>query len=196
LPEFEYGPAGKEIVTHTDSKPDGSGLRHTIMLLSRFNVVAQVTYIGSDPIETINMSRAVGKNASFFNGLVRRSEKKDLPDLISFMRQAWGNALFHDRFLGLVDKLRLIISGPNASKDVAMLTAQTRLLLQEGSSVSDDGESAEDRLALALKTMSQMNVGVGGKNLPSETRQKIQDEVLEFLKRNRLLNMYLTETLK
>jgi hypothetical protein len=196
LPEFEYGPAGKEIVTHTDSKPDGSGLRHTIMLLSRFNVVAQVTYIGSDPIETINMSRAVGKNASFFNGLVRRSEKKDLPDLISFMRQAWGNALFHDRFLGLVDKLRLIISGPYASKDVAMLTAQTRLLLQEGSSVSDDGESAEDRLALALKTMSQTNVGVGGKNLPSETRQKIQDEVLEFLKRNRLLNMYLTETLK
>lgn len=196
LPEFEYGPAGREVVTHTDSKPDGSGLRHTIMLLSRFNVVAHVTYIGTDEVETINLAKSIGKNASFFNGLVRRAEKKDLPDLISFMRQAWANALFHDRFLGLVDNLRLLISGSDAPKDVAMLTAQTRLLLQEGSSASEDGESAEDRLAIALKTMSQSSVGVGGKSLPQSTRQKIQEEVLEFLKRNRLLNVYLTETLK
>jgi hypothetical protein len=166
------------------------------MLLSRFNVVAQVTYIGTDQVETINLAKSIGKNASFFNGLVRRAEKKDLPDLISFMRQAWGNALFHDRFLDLVDKLRLLISGPDAPKDVAMLTAQTRLLLLEGSSTSEDGdESAEDRLAIALKTMSQTSVGVGGKSLPQETRQKIQEEVLEFLKRNRLLNVYLTQVI-
>lgn len=195
LPEYEYGSSGREIVTHTDSKPDGTGLRHTIMLLSRFNVVAQVTYIGSDPIETVNLSKGVGKNASYFNGLVRRADKKDLPDLIAFMRQAWGNALFHDKFLGLVDKLRNIISSPNAPKDVAMLIAQTRLLLQEGISSGEDGESSEDRLAIALKTMSITNVGVGGANLPSETRQQIQESVLDFIKENRLLNMYLAETL-
>jgi hypothetical protein len=195
LPEYEYGSSGREIVTHTDSRPDGTGLRHTIMLLSRFNVVAQVTYIGSDPIETINLSKGVGKNASYFNGLVRRADKKDLPDLIAFMRQAWGNALFHDKFLGLVDKLRNIISSPNAPKDVAMLIAQTRLLLQEGISSGEDGESSEDKLSIALKTMSITNVGVGGANLPSETRQKIQESVLDFIKENRLLNMYLAETL-
>jgi hypothetical protein len=43
--------------------------------------------------------------------------------------------------------------------------------------------------------MSITNVGVGGANLPSETRQKIQESVLDFIKENRLLNMYLAETL-
>lgn len=195
LPEFDFGPAGREIATHTDARRDASGngggvagLRHTRVLLERFGRVAELTYVGSDAVEARNLSGIVGRSASFLNGLVRRADRQDLPDLIAFLRQGWATGVFHDRFAQLVASLRAAVG---ADAHVGSLIAQAALLVEEGAPASGDAAGeASDRVSDALKAMADAGVGVGGAKLPPAARAAVEREVLAFLRANRVLNSY------
>ena len=195
LPEFDFGPAGREIATHTDARRDASGngggvagLRHTRVLLERFGRVAELTYVGSDAVEARNLSGIVGRSASFLNGLVRRADRQDLPDLIAFLRQGWATGVFHDRFAQLVASLRAAVG---ADAHVGSLIAQAALLVEQGAPASGDAAGeASDRVSDALKAMADAGVGVGGAKLPPAARAAVEREVLAFLRANRVLNSY------
>ena len=191
LPEFDFGPAGREIATHTDARRGAggdAGLRHARVLLERFGRVAELTYVGSDAVEARNLAGIVGRSASFLNGLVRRADRQDLPDLVAFLRQGWATGLFHDRFAQLVASLRAAVG---ADAHVGQLVAQAALLVEEGAPASGDAAGdAADRVSDALKAMADAGVGVGGAKLPLAARAAVEREVLAFLRAQRVLTSY------
>ncbi|KAK7247912.1 cilia and flagella associated protein [Aureococcus anophagefferens] len=93
-------------------------------------------------------------------------------DWIAFFRSDWCSALKHDRFADLQRTLADMIDRDEGARDVVSM-------LLAGLDAGKDDET--------LRQLRAKAVGVGGSNLPKETRQLLETAVLGYLRKNRTL---------
>jgi hypothetical protein len=63
--------------------------------------IVSLVYLGKTPVEPQNLIRVVGLHVCYLNGVSRKHESGAVGDLITFLREPWAQALYHDHFQAL-----------------------------------------------------------------------------------------------
>ncbi|KAA6369250.1 MAG: hypothetical protein EZS28_035223, partial [Streblomastix strix] len=67
--------------------------------------LACITYVGREIVEVPNLICLVGLAQTLVNRLCARYDERAISDLITFFREAWATALYHDRFAAFMSSL-------------------------------------------------------------------------------------------
>jgi len=123
--------------------------------------------------EPRNLAKVVGLHAAMLQGCAARYRDGLVGDWVSYLRQAWCQALYHDRFEALVhDQLRARLRTDDAAKDV--LELMRRAL--------DDGKDDEH-----LTTTLTNAVGGNGERLTPGTAKRVDILSVDWLRENSAL---------
>lgn len=133
-------------------------------------VIVEIVYIGQEQVEMRNLSQIIGWHESFVNNVSYSYSAGLVRDWISFFREGWATALCHDKFPELASGLRKALEG-----DKNLFGILDRVFEQAENS-SDDQLVAGTRREI---------IGDRGELLPSSTKQYIETQTLEFLKKHR-----------
>lgn len=138
--------------------------------------VVSFSYLGPEEIEVSNLCCLVGMQEAYLNSAVAFFNKGSIQDWITFFREDWADALYHDRFHDFCLSLRM---GMQDDEGVRGVLEQVRKTLESGAA---DQEICQVR---------REAVGIGGCGLPPSTKKMLEMHLLEYLKNNRnLLNRY------
>jgi hypothetical protein len=158
---------GRDLVTDTPAA-DGSP-RYTCVHVDKFDVVASISYLGSEQLEWPNLQKLVGLPQGYCNRLVLHFDEGLIADLPSWFRQPWSMALYHDRFTELVTALKAEL----ASRD------DVKSLIEELTAWADSKDKSElDNSELAKKRDGLVS------KLDTSSRRLAMDWTTEFVRNN------------
>jgi len=164
----------RNLVTKLDAESGDTG--YSCLQVDSHGRVASFSYLGSEPVEVSNLCCLVGMQEAYLNSAVAFFNKGMVKDWISFFREDWASALYHDRFHDFCLSLRMGMQDDEGVRDVLEVVRKT---LESGAA---DQEICQVR---------REAVGIGGSGLAPSTKKMVEMHLLEFLKNNRnLLPMY------
>ncbi|KAH8057270.1 hypothetical protein JL722_6922 [Aureococcus anophagefferens] len=146
--------------------------KYSVLKIDKNGVLAEIVYLGREPVEPRNLAALVGNQEAYLNSAWLSYERGIVDDWIAFFRSDWCSALKHDRFADLQRTLADMIDRDEGARDVVSM-------LLAGLDAGKDDET--------LRQLRAKAVGVGGSNLPKETRQLLETAVLGYLRKNRTL---------
>ena len=153
-------------------------------MVDRYGYLAELCYVGTEMVESRNLSMLPGLHASFLSGLLRRADAEltghaeggfPCGDLVTFFREDWAEALCEASFAPFALALREALEG---DASVEALWGSLQGVLAGAGSGDPEVEDVVD--AACAETVAG-GVGVGGRALPSETRQRVEAQVRAFL---------------
>mmetsp|Transcript_8082 Transcript_8082/g.13920 ORF Transcript_8082/g.13920 Transcript_8082/m.13920 type:complete len:137 (-) Transcript_8082:25-435(-) len=112
----------------------------------------------------------VGLQESYVNSAESSYDKKLVGDWITFLRQDWASALYHDRFPQFVQTLRAQLLQEMGTQDLVDAVV---------------GAFEEGKDPTVCANLRRMGVGTYGARLPPSTRKFIEMRALDFLRKNR-----------
>lgn len=101
---------GRELVT------EGTGNEFTRITLNRYGCVSSMLHLGTSMVEHQNWICCYGLPETVINRLTSRYDEGIITDMVTFLREDWAMALFHDRFVDFVKSL----TGSMANDDAVM----------------------------------------------------------------------------
>jgi len=134
--------------------------------------VVSFSYLGPEPVEVSNLCCLVGMQEAYLNSAVAFFNKGSIQDWITFFREDWAHALYHDRFHDFCLSLRM---GMQDDEGVRAVLEKVRKTLESGAA---DQEICQVR---------REAVGIGGCGLPPSSKKMLEMHLLEYLKNNRNL---------
>ncbi len=168
------GHASANVVTK-GPPPHGTQSLSTLYIDSHGRVVA-FAYLGNGPLELKNMARVVGQQEAFLNSCEKTYDQGLIPDWVTFFREDWVQAVYHDGFPEFCMNIRM---GMQDDEGIRTVLEQVRKALEAGESDAEIG----------LKR--RQAIGRAGEALAPSTKKMIETSVIEYLKRNRnVLYMY------
>merc|ERR1711871_1266439 len=154
------------------------GERSCTVKLDGHRRVCDVTYLGKGPAEPRNIRRVVGLQEAYVNSCEGAFNNDLVDDWLTFFRQDWALALYHDRFeTNVVCALREKLGSDDGAKEICVLLDKALVAGKD-----DD----------AIATLRVNAIGVGGEKLMPATRKLIEQATLDFLYENKaMLPQYL-----
>ncbi|RHY85826.1 hypothetical protein DYB26_010859, partial [Aphanomyces astaci] len=141
-----------------------------------FGVLATLTYLGTGAVEVSNLQCVVGLHEAYLNCAISSFQQNLVSDWISFFRETWASAIYHDRFQEFCVRLNTALKYDEGIRIV--VEAVKRHVAETG----DLKEAME---------LAQAQAGRGGKALMPTTKKMIELNLLDYLSANReVLNMY------
>ncbi|CAK4084155.1 unnamed protein product [Aphanomyces euteiches] len=154
----------------------GDGTSYCCLQFDDFGTLARLTYLGSQAVEVTNLQCVVGLHEAYLNCALSSFHQNLISDWITFFRQPWANAVYHDRFQDF--RLRL-----NAA---LKYDEGIRMLVEQVKRQAADSGDVKEAMALA-----QTQTGRGGSALVPTTKKMIELNLLDYLSAHRdVLNMY------
>lgn len=141
-----------------------------LLRVDSLGIVVEILYIGQEVVETRNLAQLIGWHESYLNGAQFAYNSGIVPDWVTYFRQSWASANYHDKFPELAAGLRKVLeSDPFLFNilDVVFDTAENS---------SDDQLVAGRRREL---------IGDRCELLTENTKQGIENATLEFLKKHK-----------
>ncbi|ETV87962.1 hypothetical protein H257_01360 [Aphanomyces astaci] len=158
----------------TTEHADGSN--YCCLQFDEFGVLATLTYLGTGAVEVSNLQCVVGLHEAYLNCAISSFQQNLVSDWISFFREAWASAIYHDRFQEFCVRLNTALKYDEGIRIV--VEAVKRHVAETG----DLKEAME---------LAQAQAGRGGKALMPTTKKMIELNLLDYLSANReVLNMY------
>jgi len=173
-----------DLTTDNPKLPDAGKLSpgFTKLVLDVHGRVAELLYIGLEPVEERNLAAVVGLHEAFLRGAKELFEGGAVGDWISFFRQEWATALYHASFKPFLDTLRAMLAEDEGSNDVVDHCLRVLRDRKEGGGAADGADGEADFTCFdAMKT----RIGPGGSELMESTKKMIEVMVVEYIKRNR-----------
>lgn len=156
-------------------------------ILCRYGNLAELTYVGSDRVEGCNLGSLVGLHGSYLNGLARRADAHAAghlaagfpgSDLITFLREQWAAALYHEAFPALAAALSdALLDG--ADPAVPQLAQQLSAMVMGAAGEDEDVAAVVD---FAIADATSEAVGVGGRNLGEGPRGLVEGALAAWLR--------------
>jgi hypothetical protein len=155
--------------------PNGTQSVSTLYVDSHGRAVA-FAYLGNGPLELKNMARVVGQQEAFLNSCEKLYDQGLIPDWVTFFREDWVQAVYHDGFPEFTMNVRMGMQDDEGIRSV----------LEEVKKALEAGESDAE---ICLKR--RQAIGKAGDALAPSTKKMIETNVIEYLKKNRnVLRMY------
>jgi len=133
-------------------------------------MIVEIAFVGKGEVEAKNLGKLVGWHETFLNSALHAYEQGLIEDWITFFRDGWANAVYHDKFAAFVDGVRLALS-----TDMGTFTIIDRALDAADASLEDTG----------ILTERKKSVGPRGEFLNEVTSKIIETGTIEFLKANK-----------
>jgi hypothetical protein len=146
--------------------------RYTVLKIDPHGRLAELVYLGAEPVEPRNLSMLVGMQEAYLNSACGAYDRGIIKDWVRFFREDWCSSLTHDRFDALVAGMRGLLARDEGANEVIDLLLRAL----------DDGK--DDATVRQLRSKA---VGVGGAQLMASTRKMLETSAIEFLRKNRAL---------
>ena len=77
--------------------------------MDNLGVIVEIVYIGQERVEPRNLSQLIGWHEAYLNSASFTYTSGLISDWISFFRENWATALYHDKFPELASELRKLM---------------------------------------------------------------------------------------
>lgn len=138
--------------------------------MDNLGTVVDVIYIGTERVEGRNLVKIPGWHESYLNSAIHTFSTGAVHDWISFFREGWASALYHDKFYELALNLRRALALDKGA--LAVVEA-----------VCEVAENSSDDQLVAGKRKEI--IGSRGELLQDTTKQVIDSAALDFLRRQK-----------
>lgn len=160
----------------SDTTEEGELIHHSSIFINALGKVCAMAYLGNEAVEVQNLECLVGLHESYLNSAVASYESHLVDDWITFFRQGWAFALYHDKFRDFCSTLQQLLKKDDGIHKV----------ISAGTDCFKDTKSESTVFSLLHKS-----VGRGGCHLLPSTKSMIESHLMEFLSSNRnILTMY------
>ncbi|KAJ8603908.1 hypothetical protein CTAYLR_009707 [Chrysophaeum taylorii] len=146
--------------------------RYTVLKVDGGGRVSEILYLGRDPVEPRNLAALVGLQEAWLNSAWASYDRGIVDDWIEFFRQDWCSSLRFDRFADLQTQIRDILVHDAAAGEIV-------------ETLRKEFKAGKDPATLRL--LRSELLGVAGSALPPQTKDLLENAVLGYLRKNRVL---------
>ena len=138
--------------------------------MDSLGIITEIIYIGQEHIELRNYAQLIGWHESYLNNASFTFSSGLVHDWVTFFRDGWANASYHDKFVELASTLRKALEA-----DKTLFTILDK--------VFETAESSSDDQLVAGKRREIL--GDRGELLFEGTRQTLESHTLDFLRKHK-----------